>query len=428
MANVMRGPSEGLRVLAIIPGFIPSAIIQIIKPFLALHRRGALQARIRLESQVSLSDIEWASILILCRIYQPQYSGLVQQARARGKLYIYDLDDDLLHLPVDVPVEETLRQPASQQQLREYVAGATLVRVYAEPLQHRLLELNPHVVIARTAFDFDLLPSQPTARKSNEINIVYATSRTQDALADLFLADVVELLQRYRRGVTVHFWGYYPPQLQHQPQVTFRKIVRAYDRFIQQFARAGFDIGLAPLYDDEFHRSKTNNKFREYGGCGIAGIYSNVSVYASSVVNEHTGLLVDQTPGAWLQALTRLIEEPELRRHIQSQAREVVRAQYAQPLVEAEWLEHLHHTLQQPVPPLAPAGTHAKPESPFFHQSTLSGYGRTWYWACSVFNSVLKRGWPATFDGVSDYIWRWRYQKWLNRVFDQPAHDAVTQY
>ena len=118
-----------------------------------------------------------------------------------------------------------------------------------------------------------------------------------------------------------------------------------YDRYLRRFSRAGYDIGLAPLPDDAFYRSKTNNKFREYGASGIAGIYSHVNVYSDCVRHEVTGLLAANDADSWHDALVRLIEDETLRTRIQRQARQYVREHYAQEKFEQLFLEQIQAVL-----------------------------------------------------------------------------------
>jgi hypothetical protein len=39
------------------------------------------------------------------------------------------------------------------------------------------------------------------------------------------------------------------------------------------------DIGIAPLYDHEFNKSKSNLKAMEYTASGIPGVYTNTEPY-----------------------------------------------------------------------------------------------------------------------------------------------------
>ena len=83
-----------------------------------------------------------------------------------------------------------------------------------------------------------------------------------------------------------------------------------------------------------FYRSKTNNKFREYGASGIAGIYSHNDVYSQCVEHEVSGLLVANDADSWHDAIERLIEDEALRTRIQRQAWRYVHEHYAQEKFE----------------------------------------------------------------------------------------------
>jgi hypothetical protein len=110
------------------------------------------------------------------------------------------------------------------------------------------------------------------------------------------------------------------------------------------------------MKDDLFHNSKTNNKFREYAACWIAGIYSNTSIYANYVENEKTGLLVANEEGGWYNAILMLMKDANLRQDIQMQARALVEREYSLKEYSDLLLDDLHRALQE-YPGIHPAKT-----------------------------------------------------------------------
>ncbi len=129
------------------------------------------------------------------------------------------------------------------------------------------------------------------------------------------------------------------------PNVCYHGLICRYDRYLRRFSRGGYDIGLAPLPDEPYYRSKSNNKFREYGACGIAGIYSQNEVYADCVEHEVSGLLVANEASGWHDAIERLIEDEALRAGIRQRAREFVREHYAQEKFDGLFLEQIQAAL-----------------------------------------------------------------------------------
>jgi hypothetical protein len=323
-------------------------VITVVKPLVNLHRAGRIFARVVLESQAGQRDIEWADALVFCRNTEPRHASLLAAARSRGTPLIYDLDDNLFELPSSCEGASGVRESSRQAMLEEYLRAAALVRVYSQPVADRVATLNPRVVQTFAPVDLSLVPPCPETRPPGPIRIVYATSRTQDELCEIFWPALARILRRYEGRVEAHFWGFRPRQIAALPNVRHHGLICQYDRYLRCFSRGGYDIGLAPLRDDVFHRSKTNNKFREYGASGIAGIYSHNDVYAHCVEHEVSGLLVANDAGNWLAAMERLIEDEVLRTRIQQQARQFVREHYAQEKFEQLFLEQLHAVLSLP--------------------------------------------------------------------------------
>jgi hypothetical protein len=336
------------RILAVLPGFIPSTMITVVKPLVNMHRAGRIFARIMLEWQAKRKDIAWADAIVFCRNTDPRYAPLLAAANARGTPVIYDLDDNLFDLPPDCAELARLRETSRQAMLEKYLKTAALVRVYSQPLADRVATLNPRIAQIFAPVDLSLMPPLSDDRPLGPIKIVYATSRTQDALHTIFWPALVRILSRYAGRVEAHFCGCRPPQNVTLPGIRHHGLICQYDRYLRCFSRAGYDIGLAPLPDDDFYRSKTNNKFREYGACGIAGIFSCNEVYCRCVRHEVSGLLVANADDDWYRAIERLIVDESLRMRIRRQAWQYVSEHHAQERFEQLFLEQLHGVLGGP--------------------------------------------------------------------------------
>jgi glycosyltransferase involved in cell wall biosynthesis len=338
-------PADPPRVLAVLPSLDPSMFISVIKPLVRLHEAGRVRAWITLEWQARPRDLAWADLLVFCRNVDRRGAGSLETAIRRRIPFLYDLDDNFFDLPPESDAGRYYLDPDRQERLTRYLTHASLVRVYAEPVAKRVWRLNPQVEQTFAPVDLDLIASPKAHGPSDPVRIVYATSRLKDRLSNLFLPALRRVLERFPGRVEAHFWGPRPAGCAGLRGIYHHPMIAHYDRFLRRFSAAGFDIGLAPLADDLFHRSKTNNKFREYGACRIAGIYSNVEVYASCVRDRETGLLVSNDSESWFQAIVRLVEDAGLRARIQRQARAYVEEHHSQDHFEERFLGQIERIL-----------------------------------------------------------------------------------
>jgi hypothetical protein len=90
--------------------------------------------------------------------------------------------------------------------------------------------------------------------------------------------------------------------------------------------RPPWDIGIAPLADTAFNRSKSAIKALDYAALGLAVLASDVPAYRDSLADGGGadgvgGRLVANTEAAWFRTLCELIDDAALRQRLAEGAR-----------------------------------------------------------------------------------------------------------
>lgn len=340
------------RVLIVAPGFIPSTIIGVMRPLGALAKRGEIGLRLRLAnfSPFLASDLRWCNIVVFTRNCEIADLKLLYELKRQGKKVIYDIDDNFEEIPLSSDVAIYHRHFFRLHVIRRFFELADVVRVYSDRMAERARLRGAEPEFVRCYFDMALTQGIKPVRRDDKIKIAYPTGRLDDPhLENMLYSAVAAILAKYRGKVEFHLWRKEAPaRLKGVEGVVLNKPVMGYDNFIRSFYKAGFDIGLAPGVDTPFFRSKTNNKYREFGGCGIAGIYSNFPPYSNTIEDGKGGLLVDSSIEAWTEAMERLINEPALRQRIAEAARQDIATNYTFENELEGWRRALRRAVKAP--------------------------------------------------------------------------------
>lgn len=168
-------------------------------------------------------------------------------------------------------------------------------------------------VLVDTVVDSSQFVRKNLYETGREIKLLYAAGQQHKAFFEKIVSPVLnKIYDNYGERASLTIVG--PDVDLNGVKMKCQKISSMPMRKYRDFMNSNsFDIGLAPLFDNEFCKSKYYNKYIEYSVNGICGIYSNVIPYSLVAENEYDGFLVDNDPASWYKTICKAIDNNDLR-------------------------------------------------------------------------------------------------------------------
>lgn len=285
-------------------------------PFEWLNRAGHLMTHTDYTQNVHPS-MQGARIVVGQRIGGQDIDALWWNLRQAGVKLVWETDDDLWSMDESNPARLQITD-MTRYWMKSAMSNAHLVTTTVPHLAEAMRQFNPNVTVIPNAIDPALLTTE--RRRSERLTVGWAggSSHHDDFRS---VVGALRTVTDHRGDLDFHSVG-----------VDYGKDFGLYRNrhtgwrasMLDYYSGIDFDIGIAPLLDTRFTRSKSPIKAIEYNALGIPVIASNVGPYRDYVVDGVNGFLCD-TEAEWVDRLNLLISDSGLRESMSVQARQVAR-------------------------------------------------------------------------------------------------------
>jgi hypothetical protein len=277
---------------------------RVLNPFDALDRRGhnVVFGRREPRAPLDLDALAACDVIQAYRLLEPADWAVVQALAARGAAVVWDTDDDLASTPREMPGHRRRGGLAARRDTARttlaMARSAQVVTTSTEPLAARYRAQGIERVKVLPNY---LAPELARLRRRRHDGVVIGWIAAAEHVADVKRLPIVDTLRRLLDavpGVRVESIGtdlaIGHERYRHIPTVPM-------DRFLE-IAR-GWDVGIAPLSDIPFNRSRSDVKLKEYASVGIPWLASPVGPYVGLGEVQGGRLVADDE---WFDALQRL--------------------------------------------------------------------------------------------------------------------------
>lgn len=184
-------------------------------------------------------------------------------------------------------------------------------------------KLTENVVIVPTTIDTDEYVRKTTVQRTGQVCIGWSGSKTTIQHFNFALDALTIIRKKYGDAVTIRLIGdenYTNAALGIQG-LPWNKATEIDDLSV-------IDIGIMPLPDDEWSKGKCGLKGLQYMALEIVTIMSPVGVNSEIISDGENGMLASET-AEWVEKLSLLIENEELRLRLGKAGRQTVIEKYS---------------------------------------------------------------------------------------------------
>lgn len=246
---------------------------------------------------------------------------------------VYEIDDDVFSIePVNFGVYQTYKKEDVRDAVAHYAETADMVTVTCEPLAEVMRQHNDNVVVLPNHIPGWVMDLPLPSGERPAVGWMGGASHGVDI--QIIAKPLRQFLRRFPGWDAVVIGTDYRPVFRNHPRVGFIPWTHVTTEPEAFYSSIDFDIGLAPVVDGVFARSKSYIKALEYAARGIPVIASDVDCYRDFVVDGVTGFLV-RREHEWLARMSELASDAGLRASMGGKARELAR----QHLIDDGWVK-----------------------------------------------------------------------------------------
>ena len=240
--------------------------------------------------------------------------------RSRGLSLLYDFDDAIfrLHTSASNRAAAWLKQPGKTATLCRISDHVVVGNSY---LADWTRQHNPAVTVIPTSIDTDRCRPRPAGEANPRLVVGWTGSATSQTYLEAF----VPLLRAVTtsRPVELRVLSTREPVLPGVPHTW-----RPWSPGTEAAEVAAFDIGIMPMPDEEWARGKCALKALQYMAAAVPTVASAIGANREVIEHGRDGLLPSTEP-EWLECITKLVDDPDLRRRMGLAGRRTVEERYS---------------------------------------------------------------------------------------------------
>lgn len=265
-------------------------------------------------------------VIVFQRPMPAEMPSLMRCAVREGRRVVVELDDDVWSIAPHNPAARWF-DAATLARLADCCQVAHAVIVSTEPLAARVRAVTGQreIVVIPNAVD-PALAGPPRPDPEGRPLVLGWAGGASHRMDFRVARDAVVAAQRHP-GVEVHFYGDDP--LCGPPPTPGPRAIHRWTADMAEHYRhvATFDVGLAPVENSRFNRSKSALKWMEYALHAVPAVVSAVPCYLGAVRHKETGIVA---AGArdWERWALRLVRDAGMRRELGEAARAEVLARH----------------------------------------------------------------------------------------------------
>ncbi len=268
-----------------------------------------------------------ADVVVWQTLDFPHSWDLWQSMKLRHqKPFLMEIDDYVSDIPID---HEAYSHYKGQRHkiIMAQMAHSDALIVSTPYLAEQYKHHNEHIFVAPNSLDFKEWDGLET-RAHDYLRIGWIGGGTHAKDLEM-IAPVLENLLTKHGDKNLWFYCIHgcPDLYKKWPRVyhTLKWAnINLYPRFMNSFK---FDIGIAPLEDNNFNRGKSNLRWLEYSALKVPCVASPLPDFSRSIEQGKTGFLAHDLE-AWSKHLEELIQSADLRRDMGRQAYQSVKEKF----------------------------------------------------------------------------------------------------